>query len=189
MESTNLNIRTDKEIKAAAKQLFGILALLLSQFQISLKLACKFNFVSHCSSAAFEVGDVHDLRIGEVERLLDPAGLVILHVEDDLGLADIEEFSGLDYIFDTVKADRTTRKMIFTVIGADDSLIQQLLLLVAHIGDEEAEEDMQLLNFGRQLRAVALGAVQQLHHAADGPAPAAAWDTGLYPGPPQGSNW
>lgn len=35
------------------KQFLSILALLLSQFQISLKLACKFNFVSHCSSAAF----------------------------------------------------------------------------------------------------------------------------------------
>ena len=37
--------------------------------------------------AAFKVGDLHRFRVGQVPGLLDPFCLVILQIEDDLGLA------------------------------------------------------------------------------------------------------
>ena len=48
----------------------------------------------------------------------------------------------------------------FGVVGADQGLIQQLPFLVAHIGNEQAEENVQLLNLRRQFRELDTGAVQ-----------------------------
>ena len=46
-------------------------------------------------------------------------------------------------------------------IGFDQSLIQQLFLLVVHIWDQQAEKDMQLLNLGSKRRGIQRWAVQQ----------------------------
>ena len=38
----------------------------------------------------------------------------------------------------------------FLCVGCDQCLVQQLLLLMIHVGNQKAEEDMQLLDFSRQ---------------------------------------
>ena len=48
----------------------------------------------------------------------------------------------------------------FGVVGADQGLIQKLPFLVAHIGNEQAEENVQLLDLRRQFRELDTGAVQ-----------------------------
>ena len=48
----------------------------------------------------------------------------------------------------------------FGIVGADQGLIQKLPFLVAHIGNEQAEENVQLLNLSRQFRELDTGAVQ-----------------------------
>ena len=49
----------------------------------------------------------------------------------------------------------------FGIVGADQSLIQKLPFLVAHIGNEQAEENVQLLDLRRKFRELDTGAVQQ----------------------------
>ena len=41
--------------------------------------------------AAFKVGDLHRFRVGQVQGLLNPFRLVILQIEDDLGLAVVDD--------------------------------------------------------------------------------------------------
>lgn len=41
--------------------------------------------------AALKVGDLHRFRVGQVQGLLDPFRLVILQIEDDLGLAVVDD--------------------------------------------------------------------------------------------------
>ena len=48
----------------------------------------------------------------------------------------------------------------FGIVGADQGLIQKLPFLVAHIGNEQAEENVQLLDLSRQFRELDTGAVQ-----------------------------
>ena len=46
-------------------------------------------------------------------------------------------------------------------VGGDNGLIQKLALLVAQIGDQQREEDVQLLDFGGLLRLLRHGTIQQ----------------------------
>ena len=48
----------------------------------------------------------------------------------------------------------------FGVVGADQRLIQKLPLLMAHIGNEQAEENVKLLDLRRQFRELDTGAIQ-----------------------------
>ena len=52
----------------------------------------------------------------------------------------------------------------FPCIGADQGIIQKLLFLIGHIGDQKGEEDMKPLNFGCQFRAFDAGAIQHFFY-------------------------
>ena len=47
------------------------------------------------------------------------------------------------------------------IVSADQRFVQKLTLFMAHIGNEQAEKDVQLLDFCRQFRKLDSGAVQE----------------------------
>ena len=99
------------------------------------------------------------LDISELKGKLLPVGMMI----------------ALDYVWDQVKADRTKRKMVFIDeiwkliggaankrdaklgIGLDQRLVQHLLLLVVHVGNQQREENHQLLYLSGDDNGILLG--------------------------------
>ena len=50
------------------------------------------------------------------------------------------------------------------IVGLDQGFIQKLPFFVSDVGDQQAEKDVQLLNFGGKLRFLNRSAVQQFIH-------------------------